>query len=143
MAHSDKVSVIGPMVEAYIKSRGNELGLRDVWYGDDDHIPETPAVLVTPGPKNREISATSHVTMTTFNFSLTLFHSRFTDPRITRQECDEKAEQLEEILHENRYLDGNLLHSYVSSMEFGVASRGNVLMKATRLSWVANSRTRI
>jgi hypothetical protein len=142
MTFTDKVSIIGPALETYVNTAN--LGLQKVWYGDDDElIPETPAVLIVPDGKERELTNTGHVTLNSFKFILTVFHSRLTSSNVTRKECDALAEALEDHLHENKRLNGLLLHSYVRLSEFGVAARGTVMMKATRLTWVAQSQTRI
>lgn len=144
MAHSDKVSEIGPALETFLVGRKQNLGLRDIWYGDDnDLIPQTPAIVIAPGVKERELTNTGYTTLNTFRFTLMLFHSRLTDPTVVRKECDAKAEQLEDTLHSNKRLGNLLLTSHVRSMEYGAAFRNNVALKATRLLWVATSQTRI
>jgi hypothetical protein len=142
MNHTHRVSTIGPALETYVN--GADLGLQKVWYGDDDElIPETPAVLIVPSTKDRELTNTGHTTLNSFHFVLTVFHSRLTSSNVTRKECDALAEALEDHLHANKRLNGLLLHSHVQRSEYGVAARGTVLMKATRLTWIAQSQTRI
>jgi len=143
MNQTDSYLVVLNALEAYLNTRIVELGIKKVWYGNDNLIPETPAINLVPTLKRRVIAGTGAMTENTINVNITIFHSRLENPQVTRKECDALAEQVEGVLHENKHLDGLVIFSYVSEMEPGVASRNNVMMRATRLGWTASSKTRI
>lgn len=123
------------------------LGLKDVYYGDENLIPRTPAVSVDADSKTRELYSTSQGVMNTFTVIITIYHAQFGKVGVTRRECDQKAEAVEDVLHANRTLnDGSgdkLVHSYVRAHEPGYATRGNTVMIASRLTWEGKSRTRL
>jgi hypothetical protein len=119
------------------------LGLKDVWYGDDDLIPNTPAINVTGNNKNTELAGTGHLVYTNHTVYLTVFHSRLDAPQVTRRESDLLAEEVEALLHSDPTLGGLIIFGYVSALETGVASRGQVIMRSSRLTWTGQTRTRL
>lgn len=140
---TDSIVTIAETMEQYIQSRNDEFGFRKIWYGDDQLIPETPAINIVPLTKRRTLNATGHTTENALELNIVIFHSRLDKPSVTRKECDVLAERLEAVLHENKRLDGNVIYGYVRELEPGVATRNNVMMRATRLLWTSLTKTRI
>lgn len=146
MPFTDSLNVVGQALEDLLKGQVNQglLQVRKVWFGDEDElIPETPAINVSPEIKTRELYGTGHTTKNNFRFYVTIYHSKLGDPAVTRKECITYSEQVESILHSNRQLGGLLVDSMVESLQPGVSSRNNVIMKATRLTWVGLSSSRL
>lgn len=144
MAFTDKLSIVGQALEAYIRDGMEELGLVDVWYSEDTgSVPQTPSVVIEPSSKNRLRSDTGHTTLNTFNVEITIFHARLEATGVTRKECDDLAEALEDYLHQNYRLGGLVLDSFVQTTESGIANRQRAMLRATRLLWVARSKTRL
>jgi hypothetical protein len=147
MANSDSLVVVGQAIETLLiqqKNQGVWPNLKDIWYGrEEELIPNTPAINITEEGKNRELYGTGHRTENRFSFYITVFHSKLGDPAITRKECTAFAEEVEAVLHADKTLGGLLFTSMVTALQPGVASRNNVLLKATRLTWVGRSSTRI
>jgi hypothetical protein len=143
---SDSLVTVASAIEAIFVNQKNQglLPIRDVWYGGDNTlIPETPAILIEPDIKTRDIEGSSHMNYIRFRVYLTIFHSKLGDPAMTRKDCDSLAEQVEGILHANRTLGGLVVHGMVESLQPGRATNNNVIMKATRLLWVGMSRSRL
>jgi len=143
MPLTDNLVVVGEALESYLESGKDGLGIRTVWYGPDELIPETPAITVAPDGKTRTIIETGHMTYNDFTVTITIYHARLGDPAVTRKECDQMAEAVEDYLHSNIKLGGLVYTSLVKTLEPGTARRANVILKATRLTWVGRSKTRI
>lgn len=143
MPQTDSLLTVGEALEDYLNDHAFQLGLRKVWYGADELIPETPAISIASEGKRRTLVETGHMTYNQFRFVFTIYHARFGDTSVTRKECDELAESVEALLHDNIRLDGLVYTSLVESMESGAATRQSVIMRATRLVWVGQSKTRI
>lgn len=126
-----------------IKASAGPLGLKDVWYGEEDLVPKTPAVSVVPDRKRRDIIETGYMARNDFEVVITLFHSRLASPTLVRRETIQLAEQLEDVIHADRTLGGLLVHSYVTELTPGFVRRGNVVMKATQLGWSGFTKTRL
>jgi len=143
MAMTDSLVVVCEALEQYLNDGANTLGIRKVWYGADDLIPETPAITVAGDNKRREYIETGLMTINVFRATITIYHARLGDPAVTRKQCDSKAEEVEAYLHSNVRLNGLVYSSLVESLEPGMAKRANVILKATRLNWAAKSKTRV
>jgi len=143
MPLTDRLVVVGEALESYLEDGKDQLGIRKIWYGADDLIPETPAITIAPEGKSRTVIETGHMTYNNFTVTITIYHARLGDPAVTRRECDQMAEDVEAYLHSNIRLGGLVYTSLVETVEPGVARRANVILKATRLTWVGRSKTRV
>jgi len=143
----DKLSEIGAVLETYIKDANSgtnfSLSVHDVWFNIDSSVPRTPAILIEPQNVEREMQSTGFTTINTFLVHFTILHSRLGSESDTNQECLTIAEDLEEVLHANRRLGGELIHSIVSSTTLGVASRQKTTLRAARLVWQGFNKTKL
>jgi hypothetical protein len=119
------------------------LGLQDVWYGDQEMVPRTPAVAVEPGSKARVIAGTSRSTENRLTVYLMVYVAKIQDVQATRKTTDQIAEAIEVHLHNDPTLGGLVIFSMVSSVESGYAIRGGTLMRSARMTWEGLSKTRI
>lgn len=138
---TDKPSVVA----AYIKDmlEQSAIPFEDVWYGDQNLIPRTPAAAVEPGARGREWAGTSRSSMNTFVVDVIIYHSQLEDVNLTRQEALELAEDVEVLLHSDPTLGGLVIDSLCTSLEPGYAERGNILLQATSVRWEGRSKTRV
>jgi len=114
-----------------------------VYYGDEEKIPRTPAITVAGIAKTRELAGTGHQTLNSFEVVMTIFHAKYGSVQVNRQECDKFAEEVEEFLHSDRRLGGELIHSFVSRVEPGYVARGEQILAGTRITWQGLSKTRL
>lgn len=143
MALTDSFSEISQELYDYLVAGKTDLGLQDVWYDISGLVPRTPAIMLEPQSKSRDLTQTGSQTTNTFDVSIILIHSRMASESVTNAESLALAEEVEEYLHDNRRLNGKLVHSYVVSLEQGSVTQQNVLLRATRLMWRGISRTRM
>jgi len=144
---TDKLSVVGLALDQLINTANtdpqNSFNVREVWYSIDSGVPETPAVLIEPQNSPRELQETGFTTINRFTVHFTVLHSRLSSETETSKECLDLAEQLEDVLHSDRRLGGIIVHSYVTSIELGVATRQRTTLRAARLVWQGWSKTRL
>jgi hypothetical protein len=143
MPLSDNPSEVAKGIISYLNDSKDELGIRRVWYGDDDMVPETPAITVVPGNMTTEISETAFTITNQIPIILTVLHSRLDNQEVNREQCDEKAFDIRQELHKDPRMGGLVVFGYVSSMEPGFTTRQRVMLRATRIIWSGMSKTRM
>lgn len=143
---SDKFSVVNQAVVDLLKSNWDTLGFSspdDIYYGDQARYPRTPSAAVQGSSLERELYQTGGQTLNDMSIFVMIFHSPYANLEVSQKQTDEFAEAVEGVLHQNRTLDGILIHSHVSTNEPGVAERGGTLLRATRLTLSCVSKTYI
>lgn len=116
-----------------------ELGLKAVYYGFQQLIPEYPAISVESGRKRRTLEGT-HRFGVSFSVLMVLEHGAIRSTTVTKKESEELAQLVEDKLHEDFYLGGLVLFGYIASIEPGIRARGEDMIRATRLAWEGLSR---
>ncbi len=140
---TDSIVEICEAVEDYLNDGAGDLGIVDVWYGDERAIPRTPAIGIVPGDKSRTLTETGSMTTNSFDVQITIYHSRLDNPNVTRKECDKLAEEVEAYLHDNKHMNDLVIFGYVQRIQAGVSTMNRVSMRATRLMWTAMTKGRI
>ena len=122
-----------------------ELGLKHVTYGDEQLLPQYPALVLTAErPTVTSLHATRQYRRAFFA-DLWVFHANLNrGRRIRTREDMELARQLEVFLNLDRSCDGHLIHCWVESMQPIVigkisSTKGNAVI-ATRLLWTGENR---
>jgi len=110
------------------------LGLRQVWYGDQDRIPFTPCAAVESGGIESTIGASSYWTSHEVTVFVMVYFAKITSQSELKKECDQYAEQVRDTIHKNKSLNGLVIHGNITTMEPGVARRGGAKLRATRLT---------
>src|SRR5512139_916007 len=118
-----------------------DLAPMDIFYGDQERIPRTPAVCVEPGEKNRELQGAPNMTSNTFDIYVLIYHNKMQEIQLTRRECDVLAYEIEKRLHQNLQLGGIIIHGYCVSNESGYTYKQNTLYRSARLTYRATSKT--
>jgi len=140
---SASLLTVSEALHDHLKAGKTQLGLEDVWYDITGLVPRTPAILIEPDTKTRELTNTGFQTLNTFSVAVIIIHSRMASNSITNAECLKLAEDVESYIHTDRTLGGILIHSYVISIEQGSVTQQKVLLRATRLVWNGISKTRM
>ena len=134
------------VVAKYLQARleGNvELGLEDVFYGDQALVPRFPAVAVEGESKETTPTDLGQAGTVLMNVLVIVYHSKIGDNQTTREQCDTFAEGIEDFIHTDRQLGGLVTHSWVAGIDYGYARRNNELLRAARIRVQAISKTRI
>lgn len=115
----------------------------DVFIGDENLIPRTPAAAVIANSRTRELVETGHVTMNTFTVDVMLYHAELGAFNLNRFKSIQHAEALETHLHQDMTLGGLLFNSYCTAIEPGFSTREKQILVSTRIGWYGRSKTRI
>lgn len=110
------------------------LGLKKVWYGDQDRIPFTPCAAVESGSVESTLTATGFWTTHEVTIYVMVYFAKITSQSELKKECDQYAEQVRDAIHRNKTLNGRVIHGNITTMEPGVARRGGAKLRATRLT---------
>ena len=118
------------------------LGLADVFYGDQQQIPRTPAACVEPDGKRRILQGVPRRTENTFGLYVLLYISEISQSvQDNARESIEFAERVEDLLHADPTLDGLLIHSFCVEVEPGYRMRKDTRFRACRIKFEGINKT--
>ncbi len=126
-----------------LTTEANDLGLKAVYYGDQDRIPTTPVACVEPDDKNKAYKGGGMGSYLKVDFTvyILVYHDLITSPQTNRRGANLLAEDIETLLAQNSRLDGLVIESLVTQNTSGYAKKANQLMRASRLTWTGLSQT--
>ena len=116
------------------------LGLADVFWGDQDRIPRTPAVAIEPDSKSRMLDGAPRRTLVEARVVLLVYHAKVQDIQVTRKQADQFAEAVETLIHTDKNLGGLVIHGMVTDLESGYAYKSGTLFRTARLIYTATSK---
>ena len=137
------LSVIVQYIVDKFEANKTALGVKDVFYGDQNRIPNIPSITVEGGDKDRSYTQTGLQTVVNLPVFIYIYHSGIRDLQITKKACDELAEAVEALLHTDVNLGGLVVNGLVTSMEPGFANRGKEIFVVHRLTWQGIAKVRI
>lgn len=115
------------------------LGIKSVTYGDQEKLAVVPTVCVEPSGKNRNYNAAPRRTAVSLEVFVLIYHGSLQSVQENRKEADQLAEDVESRLHLDPTCGGLVISSYVSNLSSGVANKGGTILRATRLTFTAQS----
>jgi hypothetical protein len=115
------------------------LNLEDVFYGDQQRIPRTPAACVESGEKRRALKGAPRMTLVDITTYVIVYHYKLKSVQEIREDNDLLAEAIETLVHSDCKLGGYVIDSMVTSVESGYQMKGNSLFRASRLTIEARS----
>lgn len=141
MVHIDSLATFAQNVKDLIDANALALGIKAVYYGDQNKIPVVPAVCVEPTMKSRQLAGAPRMAENRLEVYVLIYHARLQDVQVTRKECDEFAEDVERVLHADAQLSGTVIHSMVEALESGYAKRSGTEFRSSRLTFAALTKT--
>ena len=143
MNNTKNLSEIITAVKNVYEAAQYNLGLKSVFVGDQELVPNTPCLCIEPQGVDRESTGLSFQTTNHFSLYLILYHGIIQDSQKNIQECLEFAELVSDELHKdvNKNLGGLLIHGYVTSSKAGIAPRNKNWWYATRMTYQGVSKT--
>ena len=133
---------IAEALVAKLEANSTALGLKGVFYGDQNKLPATPIVCVEPDIKdNVAMTPTRNLTVEVLIF-LIVYHSAVDSPQANRQASDTLAEAIEDLIHEDPFLLRNdatprVVQCYIKSIASGYVKKGTGIVRASRLTFHA------
>lgn len=142
---TDSLYQVSQEMISILEQEKSGLGIVDVWDGDQQLIPNYPALCVEAGGKARELVESALRADNRFTLYLMLYYSLITeDSQVIRSKALELSERVEFVLH-NQYstLNGKVIFGYVHEINPGYTQRKNGLTHVVRLTWSALTKTRL
>lgn len=146
MTHTDRGTVVAQYIKTQLDSNKITLGIDQVLYGDQNNIPGGITVAVMPAMKNRLLQGVAHPGARTRNYMRTLvtvYCNKTGDEQTLSLETDQVAEAVEHFLHQDTTLGGNVIHSFVETLDPGYRFKTGSMFRATQLTHVSNTKTNL
>lgn len=153
MTQTYKASTITKYIRKNIlEDNAQTLGLRAVFYGDQELIPKAPAVCVIPAVLRRAYNQTGIQTQNEFELSLLIYSSDLRKSIDDIQEaCDVLTEEIADLINvkaspASRGLGGDqfgglIMEALTIGIEYGYSSKPDVLMRMNRIIVSGSTRT--
>lgn len=123
-------------------------GDTNVWFGDQDLLPRTPALCVEPGTKHRDLAGFPDMTRGTIDVHMLLYHSRpGGEQQQSRRDCIRFAENVERYFHVNHLNllnsagDQIIIHGFFTDIDPGYVYKTGTLYNAVRMTWTGTTKT--
>jgi hypothetical protein len=155
VAFTDDYSKVALYIENLVKKYQTALGLQDVFYGDMDLIPRTPAACIETGPLVRQLTGAMARVDNSFTIYIMVYHGKVQDVQLNKLQCDQFAVAIQNKLHTDLRLDdpsvdatvtrgnGLVYYGMVTGIEPGYTIRSKSLMRTSRITWEGNSKTNL
>lgn len=143
MTYSHSIPEITQRIVDLLNEQKDVLGIKRVYYGDQDKIEAYPSVGVESFPKARSLAAQGaglHKFQIDLSCGIYIYHGMLQASYTTKKETDEFAELVEDMIHSDFTLGGLVIFGFVTRVEPGVALKSDVMVKTTRLTWEGQSR---
>lgn len=117
--------------------------LEDVFYGDQNQIPRTPALCLEPDGKRRVIEGVggSGRVLNTMGLYVLLYISKVQDTQVSARDALVLAESIEAYMHQDKSSGGLLVHGYCTEVEPGYRTRGDTRFRACRIKFEGINKT--
>jgi hypothetical protein len=143
VTYTDSLVTVADVLVAKLEASADSLGLTDVFFGDQDLIPRSPAACVEPGDKTRDLQGATRRTENVFTIYILVYHSEVRSPQSNRKDADTLAEAIESLIHSDATLGGLVRHCYVTQVQSGYARKQNALMRSSRITFEARNMTQL
>lgn len=143
MAFTKDSSVVTTYIIDKLEDNLVALGLKAVYRGDQNLIPEYPAATVRSGPKRRDYATTRQYGIE-FQTIILVMYGVIGQVELSELAVEEHAEAIENLLHDDRKLgpaeDPLVINSWVSAVDPGTRVTSSANIKTTRITHRATSR---
>jgi hypothetical protein len=117
----------------------DDIGVKAVYYGDQDKLAVTPCLCVESGEVTRELIGYPRKIKVTLHTHILLYHSAIRSVQTQREAGDIVIDDLTAVLHANHTLrddDGQpmVLDSLVTDIQPGYVTKGETLLRGARLT---------
>jgi hypothetical protein len=123
----------------FLVSNKADLGLEDIFKGDQVKIARTPTACVEPGPKRRELVGAQRQTAVNNDLYIILYMGSIDNPEVNQEDGVILAEAIEAKLHEHARLNDLAIHSMVQEIEPGYATRSRTVQRAVRITFAVQA----
>jgi hypothetical protein len=141
--NTDSSEVIATYIYTKLNNPTNKtaLGLVDVWYGDQDLLPHTPAACVAPGTKQRQFQGATFRTLNTLTTYILVYYGKIQDVQQNLHSATSLADNIETLIHSDLLLGGNVVSVLCTQNEPGMISKAGALLMGARMTFESQSYT--
>lgn len=148
-ALSDSTLEVANRFVEILEAAKAELGITDVWFGDQILVPRTPALCVEPGQLRRQLEGVPDMARNTIETGFYLYHSKVDKTQQqARRDSVMFAERVVNYLHVNHLrlfskdgLQQLTIHGYCTELDPGYTYRQGTLYNAVQMIWQSTSKT--
>jgi len=137
------VTDIAQHLQDMIEENKDNLRVKAVYYGDQDKIAFTPTVCVESGGKTRELNGAPRRTMVNMENYILVYVGAVMSSQTNRLDDDTVAEAIEALVHTDAQMEGRVIDSMVTAVEFGYLQRNNSLFRTARLTVTARQQEQL
>lgn len=141
--YTDKGTDVTSRLRDIIDAAKEVLGVYAVYYGDQNLIPDFPSVVCESMPKDRILAESGFKYHLTLRTGVIIYHGKIQASEITKLETETLAEDIEDLIMADNTLGGMIVHGYVSRIEPGLSIKNEVMLRASRLTYEAESRKQL
>jgi hypothetical protein len=144
---TSKASVLTEYILTQVlKPNLQTLGLKALFYGDQETLPTSPIVCVIPATKRKDWANTGHVTDNFFEMSLLVYQTGLNDTELIQLECDKLTEAIEDLIDLKSttgegQLGGLITQGICTGIEYGYKRFNDKLARMNRIIYQASSRS--
>lgn len=138
---TDQLVVVANALKGILEDAQEDLGLEDVFYGDLDRIPRSPAACIETGEKTRELEGAPRRTLVTMPVYIFVYHNALkaaSDDQ--KEENDLLSEAIETEIHKYPHLGGLVIHGMCTALEPGYEQKQDNIWQVTRITYEATSK---
>lgn len=139
---TDDIVLVAKALQKIIEDNKRALGIKDVFYGDQDRIPRSPGLCVETGETNRELNGAPRRVLVKMTVYLLVYHNALKAGAAgQREENDALAKAVQTEIHknENKDLGGLIIHGYCTNAEMGYLQKQDSLWQVTRITHESTS----
>lgn len=151
MAPTAKPSVLSEYLISLVNTNKTALGVRRVYYCDQEYIPEQPSVCVEPARVVRELSGAPFRTNNEFAISVLVYGADVQGVEDAQRATDLVGESIVEVINAQGLpatqggtsFGGLVIYGYVQQSDYGYVVKKDKLLRANRLMVYALSKTNL
>lgn len=140
-----KLSEVVDRAIQLLNTNAEDLGIADngVWYGDQERLPNYPAVCVEPDIKKSELYGAGRMTDVNIRVYLLVYHGEIRDVGTNRRDADKLAEAIADLFNTDGTFFGLAIHCFVSENQSGYSTKQNTTLRSSRLQFDLKSQERL
>lgn len=143
MPLTDKVADVIDYLFNLINTNKASLGLLDVFSADQEKLPRTPAMTLSPGRKSRTLNGAPRRTLVDLEVYGIVYIESVASISANQALSDTTTEAVETLIHTDPNFGGIVIHSMVEDIEYGYAIRGSELLRCARMTITARSQVQL
>jgi len=120
-----------------------ELGVNDVFFGDQDRIPRANTVCIEPDVRSLDLNGVPRRVRVTMRIYVLVYHNEVRSAQDNLEDSMRMTEAIENLIHLDPRLGGLAIHSMVEEIAPGYARKANGLIRATRMSVSIDSQVQL